>query len=213
MIAAVGGVVGGSVLRLWNEKANHHAAPVATAPGDPQGNPATQPAENPATDASSLQKISPVVDAAPQTNAIELWARDATLHGNLQLAAGPPARQWKGRGRGVIEAPAQHLTGFSSWQDCAEWTLEIRKAGEYEISLNYGCAQWQQAHFQIKVGDSEVRFASEGSRYEGLFRVGAVGRITLPAGKTTLTFRAAPTEREQARLNLREVQLIPTFTE
>jgi len=214
MVAAVGGVVGGSVFRLWNEKTKHAAmSPVAASPSDAQSNPATQPAALVPADPDA--QAAGAVDAAPQSNSIELWAKDATLHGNVELVEGPPVRQWKGRGgrNAVPQSPAHHLGGFNAYQDYAAWTMEVLKAGEYEISLNCACSQWQQSHFEIKIGSSEVRFASEGSRSEMLFRVAAVGRVTLPAGKTTLIFRAAPIEREQPRLNLREVELIPTFSD
>lgn len=201
MAAAVVGVFAGGML---------HLKAVQKAASDNPPTPATpRPADSqPATRDSALA----TADAADApASSIDLWAEDAKPHGDIQLVEGP-VNVGKGRHRGeVVQAPRHHLSGFRSSRDYAEWPIEVQKAGEYEIALNCACADWQHGHFIVRIFNQELPFVPFTARTDTVFRKAAVGRITLPAGKTTLRIQAAPEPSDHPFLNLREVEVVPKF--
>jgi len=219
MIAAVVGVVGAGLHRISVERkaadATWHKPEVVVAV------PATNPAGS-AIVASETQE-----PEIPASNAIDLWAKDAKLQGAVQVIEtqtsygkgrriDPPKdpralEKWKLRQAMFSQSVRQHLAGFHNPNDRAEWELQLPKDGNYEINLTYACPDWQEgAHFVIVVGDQELMFTTEGTRWENRFKVVPIGKLTLSAGKTTLVLRPtlnAP--NHHPAISLRSVELIP----
>ena len=159
----------------------------------------------------------------PKIGSIELWAKDATLHGLVTLvdrsllkkpqAETTDSKSEKHRIRVLMggHSVTTHLAGFRTASDYAEWTVDLPKEGEYEIDLTYACPKWTQGgKFTLKVGDKSLPLVAEPTRYETSFRVMTIGKLTLPAGKTTVTLQPEGlTVKEHHYMNLRSVQLIP----
>ncbi len=161
----------------------------------------------------------------PEVASIELWAKDAILHGDVQLADSitehhkvePPPRndrevqRRKTRlamgGRPVLA----YLSNFKGPGDCAEWAVELPKAGNYEIDLTYACPKWKEGgKFILRLGEKELKWTTEATRHNTNFRVITVGTLTLPAGKTRLMLRPAEIgTHDREFINLRSVQIIP----
>ncbi|HWE04190.1 MAG TPA: hypothetical protein VG326_17420 [Tepidisphaeraceae bacterium] len=161
---------------------------------------------------------------AVQENAsIELWAKEATLHGDVQLvdkkvaARGEvprderAAKRLKMRGEMGGHPVMTYLSGFNRADDYAEWIVELPKAGEYEIDMTYASPTWNAGgHFVLAIADKELRCEAQSTRYETNFRVVTLGKLLLPAGKTTLTVRPAErTSNERLVMNVRNIHVIP----
>ncbi|HZK81624.1 MAG TPA: hypothetical protein VFC46_11165 [Humisphaera sp.] len=200
-----------------------HKIAAAQREADASWHPPDAGAETPTTQPSVQPVMATDAPAAPEYTSIELWAKDATLYGDVKLvdkkvaARGEPprderaARKWKMRGEMGGHPVTAHLSGFSKPGDYAEWTVELPKAGEYEIDMTYASPTWDSnGHFVLSLGGKEIASKTQSTRYDTNFRVVTVGKLSLPAGKTTLTVR--PTERsanERLVMNVRSVSIIP----
>ncbi|HZL33805.1 MAG TPA: hypothetical protein VFC78_00760 [Tepidisphaeraceae bacterium] len=165
-------------------------------------------------------KNDPVV---PQPDLIDLWAGDAQLRGNIRLndvaaprvhgVSRPNPRSKKKRMSQIPDTPpvTAYITGWRESEDAAVWTLNLPRAGEYEIDLTYACPKWQEGgEFVLSIGGKDLSIQTEGTRGEASFRAAALGKLTLPAGKGSLTVHPAGTLKGSRGMNLRSVEVIAT---
>lgn len=217
-LALLGGIIILGIHRMHAAQqaadAAWHASPPATAPAS--DDPATAPAIAPAA----------IVPPPPRLESVNLWAKDAEIHGNVTLAqtkaktrpepnqsdrAAARARMREIMGGNPVRT---YLTGFHEPGDFAQWTATVPVAGDYEIDVAYACPMFRRSsHFVIRIGEKEIQFAAEGTRTETNFRVTTVGTLNLPAGTTTVILRPLPPDDDsgpkRAFLNVRHVQLVP----
>ncbi|HET6248590.1 MAG TPA: hypothetical protein VFE47_12890 [Tepidisphaeraceae bacterium] len=214
LIATVVGVVRAGLYRL----AIAQRAANASWHPEPKVSP-TPPTTAPALVAADVQEPIPTFES------IDLWAKDATLHGGVQVmdartgrahTVEPPKEgrallRWQQRQAMSGRAITTYLSGFRTADDYAEWPIAIPKPGDYEIDLTYACPKWEEGgHFTVRVGDKELPLAIEATRYETAFRVVPIGKLTLPAGNATLTLRAAPASvKSPCFMNMRSIEIIP----
>jgi hypothetical protein len=215
LIAVVVGVVGLGLHRL---SATQYASDSAWQP-PAKATPATDPA--PAIAASDAQQ-----PPDPRPLSIMLWAGDAVPHGHVHLVdrkkddknnrSLDPANFGNPR-RARHEMMAGHpitnyLAGWQDSDDAAEWTLDLPKAGDYEIDLTYSCPQGTPAgEFILKIADKELAYSPQPTRGPQGFRMATAGKLPLPAGKSTLTLHASPrSSSDRPWVSLRSVQIIPT---
>jgi hypothetical protein len=181
-------------------------------------------AETPATNPSVEPILASDAPALPGNTSIELWAADATVHGDVHIVDNKKAngrgevprderaaKRMKMRGEMGGHPVTTHLAGFNKPDDYAEWAVELPKAGEYEIDMTYASPTWDSnGHFVLSLGGKEITSKTQPTRYDTNFRVVTLGKLSLPAGKTTLTVR--PTERsasERLVMNVRNIHIIP----
>lgn len=213
-IALLAGVVGYAFHRIASaqKQANTSWHPINFA--DPIG--ATGPSADPMGAPTSRES------ASDENQSVELWAKDAILHGGVKLVD-------PGGGRVRVEAPRNEraarrlkalaemsghpitarLTNFRDNEDAAEWVADIPRTGEYEIDVAYASRWKMGGHFMIKLADKQFPMAAESTRSENSFRVVTLGKFSVKAGKTTLFFSPDIRPGEHIFLNLRSIQLIP----
>ncbi|MDB5290372.1 MAG: atsA 46 [Phycisphaerales bacterium] len=165
----------------------------------------------------------------PRPLSVVLWASEAVLHGRvrffdrdaarnkarlneIQNAQGDRQNARKPRREMMAGHPVtSYIGGWQDPADSAEWTVELPKAGEYEIDLTYAFPKpAQSGDFVVKVADQSLPFRPEQTRGPQGFRMSTVGRMTLPAGKWTLTLRAVDRlAGDRPSMSVRSVQVIP----
>lgn len=214
LIAVVVGVVGLGLHRL---SATQNASDNAWQP-PAKPVPATDPA--PPAVASDAQQ-----PPDPRPLSIMLWAADAVPHGHVHLVdrkkddknnRPPDPANFGNPRRARHEMMAGHpvTSSLSGWQDAddsAEWTVDLPKAGDYEINLTYACPQGvPTGEFIIKIAGQQLTHRPQTTRGPLGYRMSTVGKLALPAGKSTLNLCASPRpSSERPWLSLRSVQIIP----
>ncbi len=103
--------------------------------------------------------------------------------------------------------PDQHLMGWNTNGDRAEWPLEVPKAGRYAVEIVYSCGVPNSGEYAVTAGDDRLagKIAPTGSWDK--VETATVGTILLPQGSTTLVIRA--TNTGGGLMNLRKVRLVP----
>jgi hypothetical protein len=165
----------------------------------------------------------------PRPLSVVLWASEAVPHGRVRFfdrdatrdkARLNEIRNPQGDGQNARKLRREMMAGhpvtsyLGGWQDpddSAQWTIELTKAGEYEIDLTYAFPKpAQSGEFVVKVADQSLTFRPEITRGQQGFRMSTVGRMTLPAGKWTLTLRAVDRlAGDRPSMSVRSVQVIP----
>ena len=93
-----------------------------------------------------------------------------------------------------------------SWEipgEYAEWQLDVRQEGRYEVMISYGCAH-QSAGGQLKItaGNSSVQVTTRATPSPDVFSVSSAGTLELAAGRLTLRAEVLQAKRgELMRLN------------
>jgi arylsulfatase A-like enzyme len=140
-----------------------------------------------------------------------------------------PARDGVPHGGVKRSAPAPNCSYFTHWtaaEDRMTWEVEVHAAGRYEAILHYTCprtdvgsvvelsldkAKWTgtiaEAHDPPPRGKEQDRVPRRGESYVKDFRPLSIGIVELPAGKATLTLRAAKAAGAQVA-DVRAVELI-----
>jgi len=109
----------------------------------------------------------------------------------------------------VFEAPFQNLGYWSSANDRAAWDVSVETAGEWEVVLDYACAEDAAGNrllLQSQVGSLTRPIAGTGGWSH--YRTVGLGRLALPAGRSRITASAAG-EIRGALLDLRALRLLP----
>ncbi len=109
----------------------------------------------------------------------------------------------------VFESAHRNLGFWQSSNDRAIWSVEIPRAGEFEIWLDWASpdtAQPNRLQLEIAGTRSESIIASTGSW--DTYQQARIGRVSLPAGRHRLMVRGVP-PLTGAILDLREIRLIP----
>jgi putative membrane-bound dehydrogenase-like protein len=109
----------------------------------------------------------------------------------------------------VLEKQYGNLGYWSSEQDHVIWSVEVTKAGKYEVWLDWACEKSEAGkRFLLQAGPNQLtgRVASTGNW--DTYRQAKVGEIVLPAGRQRLTFRSAG-RIFNPLIDLKSIKLVP----
>jgi hypothetical protein len=109
----------------------------------------------------------------------------------------------------VLEAKYRNLGYWSHIDDRAVWTVDVPKAGEYEVWLDHACDGAAAGnHFCIEADKVllEGKVASTGNW--DAYRTLKFGTVKLPARRIQLTMRSRG-EIRGALIDLRMIKLVP----
>jgi hypothetical protein len=120
-------------------------------------------------------------DAAPH-GTLELLASEATLHGSLCLE----------------DAAGQAVIGWIDPTDFATWEVVLAEAGVYGVEIRYGCAAYlagTEYRVGLPGGEELQAVVWDTGGPTALSPWLALGRLNLPAGRTTLRVRSLDTTK------------------
>ena len=110
----------------------------------------------------------------------------------------------------VFEDSYRNLGWWSDRQDHAIWSLEVRVAGRYVVSLDYACQdEAAGGRFLIEVDGQTMGGQVEGTGTWDNYRSKTIGTIELSAGTHELLIRSDGPIRS-ALIDLRGIRLIPS---
>lgn len=110
----------------------------------------------------------------------------------------------------VFESKFQNLGFWQSDDDHALWTVEIAKAGAYELWLEFASPSAPSSHsVRIEAGDTAVNLRIPSTGSWDVYQQTRAARIQLPAGTVRVRVRGVPPIHEPI-LDLRELRLVPS---
>ncbi|MDE0735138.1 MAG: c-type cytochrome [Pirellulaceae bacterium] len=108
-----------------------------------------------------------------------------------------------------LEPRYGNLGFWGAAQDRAEWTVELPQAGTYEAWVDFACPQDTAGNpFIFTAGSSQLRGKVPATASWDEYQKKMIGRISLPAGSTGISFRSDGAPRGFL-LDLRGIQLVP----
>jgi putative heme-binding domain-containing protein len=91
----------------------------------------------------------------------------------------------------VFEPQYRNLGYWADEEDRAVWTIRVPRSGEYQVTLDYACADEVAGNrFLIYVGDQTIGGVVEGTGGWDSYRWKGVGSLKLSEGEHELTFRS-----------------------
>ena len=109
----------------------------------------------------------------------------------------------------VFEPQYKNLGWWQSDQDRAVWSIELAKAGKYEVTLDYACHNSNAGNrFVLSVGEAKLTGKVAGTGTWDNYQQVKIGQIELPAGASPLTVRSVG-EVRSAMIDLRTIVLKP----
>lgn len=79
------------------------------------------------------------------------------------------------------------IEGWSKPGEAAEWRLEVKRSGRYEVALAYGCAAAEAGgRLRLSIGGAAVEFAPVSTGTPNVFKRAVAGILKLDAGPATL---------------------------
>jgi putative heme-binding domain-containing protein len=132
--------------------------------------------------------------------------RPEALRGELSLLA----RQCEVRGSTLVFEPRYGNLGYwMSEDDHATWSIEITKAGEYQVWIDYACDDSTAGNsLTVAVGNAQVTGKIVGTGTWDTYIERAIGQMHLPAGRHELVVRPAGPP-QGAVIDLKSVRLYP----
>jgi putative membrane-bound dehydrogenase-like protein len=109
----------------------------------------------------------------------------------------------------AFEEPFKNVGMWHGKDDYACWTVEIDKAGEYDVWLDWACADPVAGNaYALEGGQAALRGKVKATGGWDRYRQEKLGTVTLPGGTQRLTFRPDG-ELRGALLDLRGISLVP----
>jgi putative heme-binding domain-containing protein len=108
----------------------------------------------------------------------------------------------------VFEPKFTNLGYWKSANDRAEWELEVAKAGDYEVTLEYACPPAGGGTFVLESGGERLTGPVESTGSWERYSSRPIGTIRFAVGKQTVVVRAEGAPRE-ALFDLKAVRLKP----
>jgi hypothetical protein len=147
----------------------------------------------------SFDTVGRSAEAAPPSGTLDLRAGAATVHGSglriMEEAGGEPV--------------------IGSWTDAGEfvaWNLELATGGTYAVEIRYACShEFSGSHYRVGIagGDELQGRVWHTGGWTSLSPWLPLGRIRIPAGRSTLIVRATEKASDFV-MNLGGVRLAPT---
>jgi hypothetical protein len=105
--------------------------------------------------------------------------------------------------------PFDNVGMWHGKDDRATWTVEVEKAGAYDVWLDWACADESAGNSYVLEGGKEpLRGKVKATGGWDKYRQEKVGTVTLAAGTQRLTLRPDG-ELRQALMDLRGIRLVP----
>jgi putative membrane-bound dehydrogenase-like protein len=109
----------------------------------------------------------------------------------------------------AFEEPFKNVGMWHGKDDHASWTVEIDKAGEYDVWLDWACADPVAGNaYVLEGGQAALRGKVKATGGWDRYRQQKIGTLTLSSGTQRLTFRPDG-ELRGALLDLRGIHLVP----
>lgn len=110
----------------------------------------------------------------------------------------------------VFEPRYSNLGQWYSGDDVAQWSVEVEKAGHYEVSLDYACDEGSAGNeFAVVAGGLRLAGRATSTGNWDTYRTVAVGRIELVVGRQTVVVRSQGNPRGPL-FDLGSIRLRPT---
>jgi hypothetical protein len=111
-----------------------------------------------------------------------------------------------------FEAPFQNIGMWHGAQDHAAWTVEVERGGQFDVWLDWACADAVAGNpYVLEGGEPALRGKVAGTGGWDRYRLRKVGTLTLDKGTRRLVLRPDGPPRE-ALLDLRGIHLLPAGT-
>jgi putative heme-binding domain-containing protein len=108
-----------------------------------------------------------------------------------------------------LETQYGNLGFWGSAEDRAEWTVEIPRAGSYEVWLDFACPQATAGNpFVLTAGSQQLRGTVAATESWDHYQKKMIGKISLSQGTSDISFRSDGAPKGYL-LDLRGIQLIP----
>jgi putative membrane-bound dehydrogenase-like protein len=109
----------------------------------------------------------------------------------------------------VLEKQSGNLGYWSSEDDRACWTLEVKSAGRYAVWLDWACAAVAAGNdFVLEAGDSTLRGTVASTGNWDSYKQAHIGTVQLGAGQQRVILRPAGKVRG-ALIDLKAIRLVP----
>jgi hypothetical protein len=144
----------------------------------------------------------PMVIRPSGSGAIELSARDVTIHGYDLAYDGKPGQQC--------------IAYWTSTDAYLTWFVDVPRAGDYTLEAGYGCSDGNdgsEVEFGLEAGKDAIASSPLTLHVQDTggwwhFRTEPLGKLHLPAGRQTLLVKAK-SKPHASVMNLRSVVLTP----
>jgi putative heme-binding domain-containing protein len=109
----------------------------------------------------------------------------------------------------VLEDQYKNLGYWSSESDRAAWNVEVERAGEFLVQLNYACADESAGNrYALEAGSKQLVGQIAGTGSWDNYRTLDVGKVSLTTGKQQIVVRpSAPVQN--ALMDLKSIELKP----
>ncbi|HLX63381.1 MAG TPA: PVC-type heme-binding CxxCH protein [Planctomycetota bacterium] len=109
----------------------------------------------------------------------------------------------------AFETEHSNLGYWSNNEDYAEWTVDVPRAGKYEVTLDYACMKDSAGNlYTIRAGLNELAGKVAGTGTWEDYQQAKAGEIAVDAGKQKISFRAGGPIK-QSLIDLRALKLTP----
>jgi hypothetical protein len=112
------------------------------------------------------------------------------------------------KGATIKVEPAGNVGFWTSPQDYVEWVIDAKDAGRFDVSLTLAVAPGAGGEFTVTIGDQKLTGRAEPTGGWQNYRTVNVGRVNVPAGRTSVTVKPKGKFNE-ALMNLQSVKLDP----
>jgi putative heme-binding domain-containing protein len=109
----------------------------------------------------------------------------------------------------VLETKYANLGWWSSADDKAVWQVEVAKAGDFAVELEYACEDKSAGNrYVLQVDTQELKGHVAGTKDWDTYHKTKIGEVTLPVGRMEISFRAEG-KINYALIDLKAIRLIP----
>ncbi|MCC6288477.1 MAG: hypothetical protein IT249_11380 [Chitinophagaceae bacterium] len=106
--------------------------------------------------------------------------------------------------------PEWKAFGWFTTKDQAIWTVNIVKAGKYDVYLDWSVSDKEAGkNFELTAGNKKIKAKAGKTGSWFTYRTEKVGTISLAQGTETIVVKSGSTKEEGAMFDLREVRLVP----
>lgn len=145
---------------------------------------AVTPSSSGSTEPSSSASAKPFKGAiaVPGTVEAENYDVDAFYHSNPENEA----PDYRSDNAGVVKAGTGYAVGYTTASDYFEYTLDVKAAGKYKVTVNGATGNAADGSVTLAVGSSSLEAAIKSKGDWDTYTAVEAGEMTLAAGKQTL---------------------------
>ncbi len=143
--------------------------------------PGSSNSQNPSSSASASTPFKGAI-AVPGTVEAENYDVDAFYHSNPENEA----PDYRSDNAGVVKAGTGYAVGYTTASDYFEYTLDVKAAGKYKVTVNGATGNAADGSVTLAVGSSSLEAAIKSKGDWDTYTAVEAGEMTLAAGKQTL---------------------------